>query len=60
MKLEVGSGEFLATNARILIPTLRDQIPISTIVPPKIYPTIGFGRRPEASGQMGDPEVSGP
>ncbi len=34
--------------------------PNSKIALPKISPTIGFGRRPEASGQKGDPEVSGP
>ena len=52
---------FLATNARIIkIPILKFQIPTSILVPPKTTLTIGFGRRPEASRQKGDPDVSGP
>ncbi|MCX6183974.1 MAG: hypothetical protein NTX74_02785 [Flavobacterium sp.] len=42
------------------IPITKFQIPTSLLDPPKISTTIGFGRRPEASGQKGDPEVSGP
>ena len=43
-QLSAVSCQLFATNARII------EIPIHFIEPPETSPTIGFGRRPEASG----------